>query len=82
MRIMGTPFKKSRCIGGGGQPICFNKELAQERAANLNTLDANDTLRYSHENPDIQKLYADVLGKPLSHTSHEWLHTDQTTWDI
>ena len=79
VEIMACP---GGCVGGGGQPIEFNKELAVERAANLNTLDANDTLRYSHENPDIQKLYADVLGKPLGHTSHEWLHTDQQTWDI
>ena len=45
-------------------------------------LDANDTLRYSHENPDVQKLYEDWVGKPLSHVAHEWLHTDQETWDI
>ena len=79
VEIMACP---GGCVGGGGQPIEFNKELAVERAANLNALDANDTLRFSHENPDIQKLYADVLGKPLGHTSHEWLHTDQETWGI
>ena len=79
VEIMACP---GGCVGGGGQPIEFNKELAAERAANLNSLDANDTLRYSHENPDIQKLYADWIGKPLSHTSHEWLHTDQEEWDI
>ncbi|HAM16221.1 MAG TPA: hydrogenase [Eggerthellaceae bacterium] len=79
VEIMACP---GGCVGGGGQPIAFNQELALERAANLNTLDANDTLRYSHENPDIQKLYADWVGKPLSHTAHEWLHTDQQAWDI
>ncbi|MBQ9041645.1 MAG: (2Fe-2S)-binding protein [Eggerthellaceae bacterium] len=79
VEIMACP---GGCVGGGGQPIAFNQELAQVRAANLNALDAADTLRYSHENPDIQKLYADVLGEPLGHTSHEWLHTAQETWDI
>ncbi|ACV22672.1 Iron hydrogenase 1 [Slackia heliotrinireducens] len=79
VEIMACP---GGCVGGGGQPIEFNKELALERAANLNALDEADTLRYSHENPDIQKLYADWVGKPLSHVAHEWLHTDQTTWDI
>lgn len=79
VEIMACP---GGCVGGGGQPIEFNRELAVERAANLNKLDAENTLRCSHENPDVQKLYADVLGKPLSRTSHEWLHTDQETWDI
>ena len=79
VEIMACP---GGCVGGGGQPIEFNKELAKERAANLNALDEADTLRYSHENPDILKLYEGWLEKPLSHTSHEWLHTDQETWDI
>ena len=79
VEIMACP---GGCVGGGGQPIEFNKELACERAANLNALDEADTLRFSHENPDVQKLYTDWVGKPLSHTSHEWLHTDQETWDI
>ena len=70
------------CVGGGGQPIEFNKELASERAQILNTLDGAGTLRMSHENPQIKKLYADYLGEPLSQTAHEWLHTDQETWDI
>ena len=74
VEIMACP---GGCVGGGGQPIEFNKELAVDRAANLNKLDAEDTLRYSHENPDIMKLYADWIEKPLSHTAHEWLHTDQ-----
>lgn len=41
-----------------------------------------DKLRYSHENPDIARLYADWIGEPLSHTAHEWLHTDQESWQI
>ncbi|MBO4365904.1 MAG: (2Fe-2S)-binding protein [Eggerthellaceae bacterium] len=79
VEIMACP---GGCVGGGGQPIEFNKELAAERACVLNTLDENDVLRYSHENPDIQRLYADVLDKPLSELAEEWLHTDQEAWDI
>ena len=48
----------------------------------LNRLAAADKLRYSHETPDIAKLYADWIGEPLSHTAHEWLHTDQESWQI
>ncbi len=79
VEIMACP---GGCVGGGGQPISFNEELASVRAQNLNSLDEADTLRYSHENPDVQKLYADWVDKPLSHTAHEWLHTDQEAWDI
>lgn len=79
VEIMACP---GGCVGGGGQPIRFNSELAQTRAGVLNRLDAADKLRYSHENPDIAKLYADWIGEPLSHTAHEWLHTDQESWQI
>jgi len=79
VEIMACP---GGCVGGGGQPIAFDQELGPERAKVLNGLDEGDTLRMSHLNPSIQKLYADVLGQPLSHTSHEWLHTDQVAWDI
>ena len=79
VEIMACP---GGCVGGGGQPIRFNSELAQTRAGVLNRLDAADKLRYSHENPDIAQLYADWIGEPLSHTAHEWLHTDQESWKI
>lgn len=79
VEIMACP---GGCVGGGGQPIRFNKELGSERAANLNKLDVDDELRYSHENPDIIALYDKWLEKPLSHTAHEWLHTDQEEWTI
>ena len=70
------------CVGGGGQPIVFNEERAAGRAKILNKLDGADKLRYSHENPDIQALYDKWVGKPLSETAEEWLHTDQASWDI
>lgn len=70
------------CVGGGGQPITFNEELAGPRTAALNLLDETDTLRLSHENPAVQELYAKHLGAPLGHVSHEWLHTDQVAWTI
>lgn len=79
VEIMACP---GGCVAGGGQPIHFNSEMGEQRAGVLNKLDANDTLRYSHENPDIQKLYEDWIGEPLSHTSHAWLHTNQENWQI
>jgi len=62
------------CAGGGGQPICDGVELAGERGEKLYQLDKNATLRFSHENPSVQKIYEDFLEKPLSHRSHELLH--------
>lgn len=79
VEIMACP---GGCVGGGGQPIEFNKELASMRAKVLNDLDRNGAMRFSHENPDIQKLYCDVLEKPLSHVAEEWLHTKQDSWGI
>ena len=37
--------------------------------------DAGKTIRKSHENPYIIKLYDEFLGKPLSEKSHHLLHT-------
>lgn len=79
VEIMACP---GGCVAGGGQPISFNKELGQERAQVLNTLDSHDVLRRSYENPQVQKLYADWLGEPLGHLSHEWLHTNQQDWSL
>ena len=59
-----------------------NKELAEERAENLYFLDKSAPLRFSHENPDVKKLYENFLGEPLSHKSHELLHTEYTSWKV
>jgi iron only hydrogenase large subunit-like protein len=37
--------------------------------------DKNKTLRKSHENPYIIKLYEEFLGKPMSEKAHHLLHT-------
>ena len=39
------------------------------------TWTGNKTIRRSHDNPDVQKLYKEYLGKPLSEKAHELLHT-------
>jgi NADH-quinone oxidoreductase subunit G len=70
------------CVGGGGQPIHYNEELATDRAKVLYRYDSKNTLRCSHENPDVQALYADFLGKPCGELAHHLLHTDHKGWDI
>lgn len=64
------------CVGGGGQPIHDGCELAADRGAKLYDLDRKNTLRFSHENPEVQKAYEEFLGKPLGHKAHELLHSD------
>ena len=70
------------CVGGGGQPIHDGEERAFTRGKNLYFLDQSATLRFSHENPDILKLYDDFLEKPLSHKSHMLLHADHNAWQM
>ncbi|ACX52871.1 hydrogenase, Fe-only [Ammonifex degensii KC4] len=66
------------CIGGGGQPIPTTTEIREKRIAGIYERDKNLPYRKSHENPAIKKLYEEFLGKPLSHKSHELLHTHYT----
>lgn len=63
------------CINGGGQPITMNEENIRRRMRSLYDIDRNETLRTSHNNPDIQSIYNDYLGEPLGEKSHHLLHT-------
>jgi len=77
VEIMACP---GGCIMGGGQPIKSSKvrsevDVRKLRADALYTIDEKSTIRKSHENPAIKKLYEEFLEKPGSHKSHELLHT-------
>lgn len=63
------------CIGGGGQPIEKTATTKQERINAIYEVDSGMTLRKSHENPGVQALYDEFLGKPLGERSHHLLHT-------
>lgn len=63
------------CVGGGGQPISEGEEKAAERAPQLYELDRKRAIRFSHENPEVQVLYREYLGQPLSEKAHQLLHT-------
>lgn len=66
------------CIGGGGQPQPTSMEIRQARTRAIYDEDEAMAIRKSHENPAVQKLYEEFLGEPLSHKSHELLHTHYT----
>ena len=83
IEVMGCP---GGCVNGGGQPYvreCFlpNEDddimdtYKEKRAQALYSEDERQTLRQSHNNPQIKALYAEFLGEPNSHKAHELLHT-------
>jgi NADP-reducing hydrogenase subunit HndD len=73
IEIMACP---GGCIGGGGQPLHHGDTsilIARQKA--IYSEDSGKTIRKSHENPYIQQLYAEFLGKPMSEKAHHLLHT-------
>ena len=72
IEIMACP---GGCIGGGGQPIGTDNAIRQKRIDALYKLDKSLPLRKSHDNPEIQAIYRDFFGEPLSPKAHELLHT-------
>lgn len=68
------------CVNGGGQPIqpasVRNEiDLRAERAKALYSEDTSLSMRRSHHNPRVLKMYEEFFGKPGGHKSHELLHT-------
>ena len=45
------------CVGGGGQPKTADPLALPKRAAAIYSIDEASTLRKSHENASVQKLY-------------------------
>ena len=73
IEIMACP---GGCIGGGGQPLHHGRaEVLKARAEAIYREDEGKPIRKSHENPYIQQLYEECLGKPLSERAHHLLHT-------
>jgi NADH-quinone oxidoreductase subunit G len=63
------------CIGGGGQPYGVTDEIRKKRMQGLFADDRDRQVRCSHDNPEVQQVYAEFLGEPLSARAHELLHT-------
>ena len=77
VEIMACP---GGCVNGGGQPhqpavVRALQDVPAVRAAALYLNDDQSVLRKSHENPELNKIYADYLGKPGSEKAHKLLHT-------
>ncbi len=67
------------CLGGGGQPIPTNEDIRKKRAQAIYDEDLSLTLRKSHMNEHVLKLYEEFLPEgPCGHKSHKLLHTHYT----
>ncbi len=70
------------CISGGGQPrtsVPPSDWVRQARIKSIYTIDAQIyKKRLSHENQEVQALYADFLGEPNGERAHQLLHTTYT----
>ncbi len=74
IEIMACP---GGCINGGGQPYSNERlETIQARTRALYQIDDKASMRKSHENPSVIKLYEEFLGEPGGHKAHELLHTE------
>ena len=73
IEIMSCP---GGCIGGGGQPYHHgDAEILKKRQKAIYQEDNKKSIRKSHENPYIIKLYDEFLGSPMSEKAHHLLHT-------
>jgi len=67
------------CLGGGGQPIPTSPEIRAARAKAIYAEDRAYSVRKSHENEAMLKLYSEFLTDgPCGHKSHKLLHTGYT----
>lgn len=77
VEIMACP---GGCVMGGGQPIKSSKtrseiDVRKLRADALYSIDEKSTIRKSHENPVVKKIYEEFLEKPGSYRAEKLLHT-------
>ncbi|MBN2250533.1 MAG: iron hydrogenase small subunit [Candidatus Altiarchaeota archaeon] len=66
------------CVGGGGQPAPHDEHVLEKRAQALRKEDSCKTLRKSHKNPDVLRLYKEYLGEFGGERAHKLLHTTYT----
>jgi len=79
IEIMACP---GGCIGGGGQLIGYDDKVKEARMQSLYNIDRQETIKVSHKNPEVNELYREFLGEPLSHKSHELLHTTYSKREV
>ena len=74
IEIMACP---GGCVDGGGHlrsKKAYQPHAMKRREA-IYDVDRANSVRQSHNNPLVQRLYKEFLGEPLSEKAHELLHT-------
>ncbi len=74
IEIMACP---GGCVDGGGTLKSKKSYIphAMKRRETIFNIDRKTKVRQSHNNKQVQKLYADFLGAPHSEKAHDMLHT-------
>jgi ferredoxin hydrogenase gamma subunit len=74
IEIMACP---GGCVDGGGTLRSKKSYIpyAMKRRETIFNIDRKTKVRQSHNNQQVQKLYADYLGAPHSEKAHHMLHT-------
>lgn len=73
IEIMACP---NGCIAGGGQPYHHgNYEIVGKRRQAIYNEDAGKSIRVSHKNSEVLRLYHEFLGEPYGELPHMLLHT-------
>ena len=78
VEIMACP---GGCVMGGGQPIKSSKtrattDVRKLRSDAIYSIDERSTIRKSHQNPYVQKMYEEFFKEPGSEVAHKYLHTE------
>ena len=78
VEIMACP---GGCVMGGGQPIKNSKtrattDVRKMRADSIYSIDEKSTIRKSHQNSQVQKIYEEFFEKAGSEIAHKYLHTE------
>ena len=59
-----------------------DKSAVVARMKKLYNLDKDSSLRTSHDNQSVKRLYAEFLGAPLGEKSHHLLHTHYAAREV
>ena len=77
---MGHAYKNIAMIGAGASG-CMCAYFLEKAGFEVTLFDKGLPLRKAHENPIVKMMYDEYFEKPLSHKSHEILHTSYVKRD-
>lgn len=63
------------CVGGGGQPKTTDK-IRTARSNGLYSIDSSKPKRLSYQNQEVERLYQEFIGYPMSDKAKKLLHTE------